>query len=126
MLDRVVEAALEPRQLAEHRVAADVQPRILDDAQPALDLVAGAVGAPDVAGRDRGARGEERVRGLVPGSVEAVVERAGAGGQLQRVLPVAVVGDDVGEVVGAAGLELGAVGERGGLVDVAPGGLEVA
>ena len=40
------------------------------------------------------------------------------------MLPVAAVGDDVGEVVGAAGLELGARCERG-LVDVAPGGLEV-
>ena len=65
--DGLVEAALESRQLAEHRLAADVQPRVLDDAQPAFDLVAGASGALDVAGRDRGARGEERVGGLVHG-----------------------------------------------------------
>ena len=108
--DGIVEAVLEARQLAEHRVAADVQPRVVDDAQPVLDLVAGVERRARVAGRDRGAGGEERVRGLVPRPVEPVVELAGAGGQLQRLLPLAVVRDDVGEVVGAARLEVGVAG----------------
>ena len=55
MLDGVVEAVLDAGQLAEHGVAADAQPRVVDDLQPALDLVAGLGGARPVAGRDRGA-----------------------------------------------------------------------
>jgi uncharacterized membrane protein len=39
--DRVAEAMLDPCELAEHRVPPDVEPWIVDLAQPALDLVAG-------------------------------------------------------------------------------------
>ena len=48
--DGVVEAVLDAGELAEHRVAADVEPRVVDDAQPALDLVARLGGARAVAG----------------------------------------------------------------------------
>ena len=125
VVDGVLEATLDARELAEHRVAPDVQPRVVDGPEPVLDLVAGVGGAIGVAGRDRCARGEERVRRLVPRPVEPVEERPGARGQLQRVLPVAVVGDDVGEVVRAAALELGVVRQGRGVGDVAPGGLQI-
>ena len=68
--DGVVEAMLDAGQLAEHRVAADVEPRVVDRLQPVLDLVARRGGAHAVAGRDRGAGGEEPVRGLVPRPVQ--------------------------------------------------------
>ena len=98
--DGVVEAVLDAGELAEHRVAADVQPRVVDDAPAsARPRRAPRRRATRVAGRDRGAGGEQRVRGLVPRPVQPVVERAAAGGELQRVLPLAVVRDDVGEVV---------------------------
>ena len=90
-----------PRELAEHRLAANVQPRVVDLCEPVLDLVARVDGALAVAGGDRGARREEPVRGLVPRPVELVVERVAAVGQLQRLAELAVVGDDVGEVVAA-------------------------
>ena len=38
--DGIVEPVLDAGQLAEHRVAADVQPRVVDRRQPVLDLVA--------------------------------------------------------------------------------------
>ena len=125
VVDGVLEAMLDARELAEHRVAPDVQPRVVDGSEPVLDLVAGVGGAIGVAGRDRCARGEERVRRLVPRPVEPVVERTGAGGQLQRLLPVAVMGDDVGEVVRAAALEVRVVRQGSGVGDVAPGRLEI-
>ena len=105
--DGVVEAMLEPRQLAEHRVAADVQPRVVDGAQPVLDLVAGGGGALAVAGRDRGAR--RRTARSRPGPTGRSSPRRAlaAVGQLQRLLPLAVVRDDVGEVVVAARLQVG-------------------
>ena len=93
------------------------------------DLVARLGGARAVAGRDRGPGGEERVRGLVPRPVEPVVERPAARGELQRLLPVAVMRDDVGEVVAAARLELGVVDrvrERGRGGHVPARRLEVA
>ena len=128
--DGVVEAVLDAGQLAEHRVAADVQPRVVDDARASAATWSRASrGARAVAGRDRGAGGEERVRGLVPRPVEPVVERAAAVGERQRLLPLAVVRHDVGEVVGAARLQVGVVdrvGELGRGGDVPAGGLEVA
>ena len=39
--DGIVEPVLRAGQLAEHRVAADVQPRVVDASQPVLDLVRG-------------------------------------------------------------------------------------
>jgi hypothetical protein len=45
---------LDAGQLAEHGVTANPQPRVVDGAQPVLDLVAGLGGAPAVAGRDGG------------------------------------------------------------------------
>ena len=74
--DGVVEATLDPGQLAQDRVAADVKPRVVERSQPMLDLVAGLDGAHVVTGGDRGPGGEEPVRGLIPRSVEPVVERA--------------------------------------------------
>ena len=68
--DGIVEAVLDPGQLAEHRVAADVEPRVVDRPQPVLDLIARRGGARAVAGRDRGPGGEEPVRGLVPRPVQ--------------------------------------------------------
>ena len=38
--DGVVEPALDPGQLAEHRLAADVQPRVVELSQPELNLIA--------------------------------------------------------------------------------------
>src|SRR4051794_15217233 len=74
--DGVVEAMLDPGQLAEHRVAADMEPRVVEFLQPALDLVASLDGARVVTGGDGGPGGEEPVRGLIPRSVEPLVERA--------------------------------------------------
>ena len=48
--DGVVEAVLDPGQLAEHRVAADVEPRVVDGLEPVLDLIARGGGALAVAG----------------------------------------------------------------------------
>ena len=91
--DGVVEAVLDARELAEHRVAADVQPRVVDDARASARTSSRACAArDDVAGRDRGARGEERVRGLVPGAVEPVVQLPRAVGERQRLLPLAAGG----------------------------------
>ncbi len=67
--------------------------------QPVLDLVDGLDAARSVAGRDRGAGGEQPVGGLVPRPVEPVVERAAAIGQRERSTELAVVRHDVGEVV---------------------------
>ena len=95
--------------------------------QPVLDLIARLDGALAVAGRDRGPRGEEPVRGLVPRPVQPVVERAAAIGQLQRLPELAVVRDDVGEVVAAARLQVDVVdrvGQLGGRGDVLAGELE--
>ena len=89
--DGVVEPMLDPCELAEHGVTADAQPRVVDDAQPVLDAVARLGGARAVAGRDRGAGGEERVGGLIPRSIQPVVQRPAASGELQRVLPLAVM-----------------------------------
>ena len=57
-----------------------------------------------VTGRDRGSGGEQRVRGLIPWPVQPVVQHPAASGELQRMLPLAVMGHDVGEVVAAARL----------------------
>ena len=43
--DGIVEPELDPRELAEHRVAADVQPRVVDELEPVLDLIPCRVGA---------------------------------------------------------------------------------
>ena len=86
--DGVVEAVLDPRQLAEHCVAAHLQPRVVDALQPVLDLVARRGGADAVVGRDRGAGGEQPVRGLVPRLLQPL---AAARGQLQRQRELAVV-----------------------------------
>jgi len=121
--DRVVEVMLDPSQLAEHRVAPDVEPRVVDLAQPALDLVAGGRGALAIAGRDRRAGGEESGCRLVP----RVLQPAGAaGGELQRVRPLAVVRDHVSEVVVAARPQIGVVGQPGSDPDVLARELEVA
>ena len=120
---------LDTGQLAEHRVAADVQPRVVDAVQPVLDLVTGFGGASAVAGRDRGPGGEERVGRLIPGPIEPVVELPAARRQLERVLPLAVMRHDVGEVVATARLEVGVgarVGQLAGGGDVAAGRLEMA
>ena len=50
VVDGVVEAVLDARELAEHRVAAHVQPRVVDLLEPVLDFVARVSGALDVAG----------------------------------------------------------------------------
>ena len=127
--DGVVEPVLEPGQLAEHRVAADVQPRVVD--LPAASARPGRRPrrcALAVTGRDRGSGGEQPVRGLVPRPVQPVVERAAAIGQLHRSTELAVVRDDVGEVVAAARLQVdvvGRVGQLGGRGDVVAGELEV-
>ena len=58
--DGIVEPVLDPGQFAEHRVAANVQPRVVHRSQPALDLVGGLDAALVVAGGDRRSGGEER------------------------------------------------------------------
>ena len=68
--DGVVESALDAGQFAEHRIAANVQPRVIDDPQPALDLLDSFDAALFVIGRDRGASGEQPVGGLIPRPVQ--------------------------------------------------------
>ena len=129
VMDGVVEPVLEPGQLAEHRLAADVQPGVLDLFQPALHPVGGVDGALLVTGRDRRSGGEQPVRGLVPRPVQRVVDGPAAIGELHRGAELAVMGDDVGEVVAAAGLQVGVVGRLGQLGrcgDVVAGEVEVA
>ena len=87
----LVEATLDAREFAEHGVAADVEPGVVDELEPALNLVARLRGADDVSGRDRGAGGEERVRRLVPGAVELVIQLPRSVGERQRLLPLAAV-----------------------------------
>ena len=69
--DRVIEAQLDARELTEHRVAAHVQPRVVDLAQPVLDAIARRGRAVAVEGRDRRAGGEELVRRLVPRAISS-------------------------------------------------------
>src|SRR5204863_1124316 len=76
--DGIVEAVLDPGELAEDRVEANVQPWIVDGLQAVLDPLARGDGTLAVGGRDRRARREELVCGLVPRPVQAVVERARA------------------------------------------------
>ena len=128
MPDGVVEPVLDAGQFAEHRVAANVQPRVVDGSQRLLDLIAGFDAALLVAGGDRRAGGEQPVRGLVPGPVEAGVQGATAVGERERVPELAVVRHDVGEVVAAACLQVDVadrVGELGGRRDVVAGVFEV-
>ena len=96
-------------------------------ASQSVHLVARADRAIAVARRDRRARREEPVRGLVPGAVQRVVQRVGAIGQLHRLGELAVVRDDVREVVAAARLQIdvaGRVRQRAGDGDVLAGELE--
>ena len=129
MVDGVVEPMLQSGQLAEHGVAAHVQPRIVDVGEPVLDLLAGVDGALLVAGGDRGSGGEQRVGGLVPGRPNSLRSARAAGGELHRLLELAVVGHDVGEVVAAAGAQVVVVDDRGEVVgggDVMAGSFEVS
>ena len=89
--DRIVEPVLDPGKLAEHRVAADVEPRVVDRPEPLVNAITSLDGARAVTGRDRGAGGEQPVRGLIPRPVQFTVERAGAVGQLHRLTELAVV-----------------------------------
>ena len=126
--DGVVEPVLDAGQLAEHRVAANVQPRVVDRSQPVLDVVASVDAALLVTGRDRGSGGEEPVRGLIPRPVQPVVESSTAIGQLHRLAELAVMRHDVGEVVTAARLQvdiIDRVGQFGGCGDVVAGEFEV-
>ena len=125
--DGVVEATLDPREFAEDRVPADVEPRVVDRSQPVLDLVTRFDGTVAVAGRDGGSGGEEPVRGLIPRPVEPLVKGVRAIGQFHRSAPLALVGDHVGEVVGAARLQLDVLDricQAGGLGDVSASVLE--
>ena len=124
-----MEPMLDPPQFAEHRVAADVQPRVVDGSQPVLDLIAGLDAAHAVAGGDRGSGGEEPIRGPIPGPVEPLVERAAAIGQLQRPTKLAVMRHDVGQVVTAARLQVDVIDrlrQFGGGGDVLASELEAA
>ena len=91
MRDGLVEAMLDACELAEHGVAADVEPGVVDDLEPQLNLVACSRGVDDISGGDCRAGGEERVRRLVPGAVEPVVQLPCAVGERQRLLPLAAV-----------------------------------
>jgi hypothetical protein len=125
--DGVVEATLDPCELTEDRVPADVEPRVVDPTQPMLDLVARLDSTDVVAGRDGGSGGEEPVRGLIPRPVEPAVEGVRAIGQLHRLVPLALMRDHVGEVVGAARLQVDVVDrlrQSGGLAEVFAGMLE--
>ncbi len=99
----IVEPMLDASQLAEHRVPANVKPRVVDPLQPDLHVSDGVNAAPLVTGGDRGPRGEEAVRSPIPRPVEPLVQSIAAIGQLQRVPELTVVRHDVGEVVRATG-----------------------
>ena len=117
----IVEAALEPGQFAEHRLASNVQPRVVDRSEPALDLLARLDAARSVTRRDRRPGREQPARRLIPRPVQPAVERVAPIGQLQRPMEVAVMRLDVREVGAAARLEVDVVdriGELGGRGDV--------
>ena len=128
MEDGFVEPVLQPGQFAEDRLAANVQPRVLDQPQPALHLVSGLDTARLVARGDRRSGCEQRVRRLVPRSVQGVVDGAASIGQLHRSTELTVMGHDIGQVVGAARLQIGVadlVGHLGGCGDVVAGEFEM-
>ena len=89
--DGVAEAMLDAGELAEHRIAADPEPRVVDELQPALDLVARLERGAEITGRDRGSGGEQRVGGLVPWPVQVRVELLAACGQLERPAPLSLM-----------------------------------
>ena len=124
----VVEPVLDAGQFADDRVAANVQPRVVDRSQPVLHLIDGFDAARLVTGGDRGAGGEEPVRGLVPRPVQSLVESVAAVGEFHRVSELAVMRHDVGEVVRTASLKVDVVdgvGQFGGRGDVLAGEVEV-
>ena len=124
----VVEPVLQAGEFAEDRVAANMQPRVVDRAQPVLHPVDGLDAALLVTGGDRGPSGEQPVRGLVPRPVQPVVEGIAAIGEFHRVSELAVMRHDVGEVVRAASLQvdvIDGVGQFGGRGDVVPGEVKV-
>src|ERR671913_20420 len=100
----VVEAVLESGQLALDRIAADVQPRVLALAKPPLDPADRLECATLVTGRYRCSSLEQGIRGLVPRPVHGLVDGSAAVCEPEGGTEVPVVGDDVREVVGAAGL----------------------
>ena len=125
---RVVESALQTGKLAEGGVTPDMQPRVVDGAEPVPHAIGGLHAARLVAGRDGGSGSEKRGRGLVPRPVQGVIEGTTAVGELHRETELAVVRDDVREEVGAASLQvdvIDAVGELGGACDVTAGRVEV-
>ena len=120
----VVEQVLQAGEFAKDRVAADMEPRVVDHAEPVLHPVDGHHAALLVTGRDRGPSGEQPVCGLVPRPVRPVVEGIAAFGEFHRVSELAVMRHDVGEVVRTASLNvdvIDGVGQFGGRGDVVPG-----
>ena len=97
----VVEPSFEPGQLAEHRLTARVEPRVVDHREATLDLAAKLDRASPIGGRRRRAQREQRVRRAVPRRPVVAVESAGLRGELDRLREVTLVRDDVREVVQA-------------------------
>ena len=77
--DCVVESMLDAGQLAEHRVAADVQPRVVDDGRANCSTSVACFDAASLVSRRRSrpADAKSAVRGLVPRTVQRLVERVG-------------------------------------------------
>src|SRR5439155_25310741 len=71
--DGIVEATLQTGELSQHGVTANVEPRVVDELQPVLDVVARLGRAHGVAVRDRRPGGEQRGGGLMPWPVEPLV-----------------------------------------------------
>jgi hypothetical protein len=75
VFDGVVETVLQAGELAEHGLATDVQPAIIDDAKPLLNLIGDADTPWRISGRDRGACREQAVGTQVPWMVESGTAR---------------------------------------------------
>ncbi len=125
----VVRPMLEPGEVSQHGVATYVQPRVIDQSQPVLNLFCALHASLHVACGDRRPPREEPGRRLVPRPVQPVVQGAAACGELHRSSELALMGHDVGQVVAAARLQLDVArrfGDVGSHRDVSAGALEAS
>ncbi len=128
VVDGVAETMLEAGELARLRLRAHSEPGIVDAVKPSSNLLHAFDAASFVSDGDRRAGGEERVGGQIPRAIEPGVQLATPVGEGQSLFEVAVVGDDVREVVGGTRLQLDVADRlalRGALEHVPTGGLQM-